>query len=419
MKYLLASYLLLVPSFYWWGKPMRESQELAYQMLGMILFFCLFFVKKRVVKLTKVSLTLSIFCLWTACIYMLGKCTIGFNYLHNVFVFAIIYFVTLSCYKKENFNLIRNCVLWIFFLNTIYIVSQGFGYDIIGFVNNGSPDVVPTDTGLFALPAHYGIYAGIAICMLSQVHPIIALLLFGFLAVSKSSAAIGAAVIAYLYILWVRRFEVKFVIPYFTLKKQKWFIQTRKIFVPFFFLAVILIGTASTWYIVKVDAPMGMFSTRPPAWKLMITDALKHPAWGWGLGAIRQGNIRYVKDAGSDVTVRSVRVKDDTFRIVESEAVKYNLPHNSKVDIWDNTHNEYINLLYHFSVLGVILVGFLLYFLYKRLENVLITPEIATLVGIMIIFLLSSVTQFPFSVARLAHLVPIVLGMYMVHTTEG
>ena len=184
MKYLFALYVVLVPLFYWIGKAPRTAQELIYQLLGMILVMSLLFVNKQKVRLTKVSLCLAIFGLWTMCEYMLGRCTIGFNYLFNVFIFICVYFVTLSCYKKEQFYVIRRCILWAFFLNTIYVVSQANGFDIVGFTDRGGGGC-PENTGLLGLPAHYGIYTAIALCMLAAYNPISSILLFGFMAVSK------------------------------------------------------------------------------------------------------------------------------------------------------------------------------------------------------------------------------------------
>ncbi len=397
---------------------MRVAQELFYQLGGMVLFFGMMFCDKRKVKLTKVTLALSVFGIWTVCLYTLGKCTIGFNYLYNIFTFMIVYFVTVSCYKKEHFKYIRNAILWVFFLNTIYVVSQGFGWDIVGFVDKGSPNLIPTGCGLFSLPAHYGIYTAIAICMFASKRPFMSILLFGFIAVSKSTAAVMAGIIGYLYLLWNRRHEVRFVIPYFTFKKKKWFVSFKKLFIPYFFLVTLILGLGGSYYIIKVDMPMGMFSTRPPAWKLMINDALKHPLWGWGLDAIRKGNLRYVKHASSDISLRAVRVEGNKFQIIEAEAKKYNLPPDMKIDTWDNTHNEYINLLYHFSVVGVVIFGILMYLLWLRLKRVKIGAELGSIIGVMLVFLVSSLTHFPFSVARLASLAPIILGMFMIHTED-
>lgn len=396
---------------------MRDAQEIAYQLLGMALIMTLLFVQKQHVRLTKVSLCLGIFGLWTICLYALGKCTIGFNYLFNIFIFIGVYFATISCYKVTDFKFIRKCILWVFAINTIYIVCQAWGFDPVGFTNSGIGGS-PQNTGLLGLPAHYGVYTAIAICMFSAYAPFSAILLFGFLSIGQSSGAIGAAVIAYLYILWVRRHEVRFGIPYIVLSKIKPYMNIRKILIPYFFLAVMIVSSCASWYIMKVDLPMGMFTSRPPAWKLMINDAFKHPLWGWGLGAIRQGTLLYVKDAGSDATVRATRLEDGRFQIVESEAKAHNLPPEMRVDIWDNCHNEYINLLYHFSIIGVILFGFLIHFMYLRIKQTIMTKELASIIGVLMVFLLSSITQFPFSVARLACIVPVMLGMLVIHTQK-
>lgn len=418
MKYLLGLYLIFIPLFYWIGKEIRPAQEMAYQLAGMVLFFALMFCKKRRVVQTKVSLWLGIFALWTMFLYCVAQCTIGFNYLYNVFIFMIVYFVTISCYEKKNFKFLSRCILFVFFLNAVYVASQAWGYDIVGFRDWRFHEMIPKDTGILALPAHWGIYTAIAICMFASRRPFMALLLFPFLYSSKSTGALAAAIIGYLFILWTQRHTVRVPLWYLWIKKEKWFVEIRKIYIPYFFFVFIILGTLGSYYVIKVDQPMGMFSTRPPAWGIMINDALKKPLWGWGLDALRQGDMMYVKYAQSNATVRAIRMKDNTFAIVEKEAQKYNIPKDAQMDLWDSTHNEYINLLYHFSVVGCVIFGILMYCLWLRLKKVVISPQLASIVGVMIVFLVSSTVQFPMSVARLGSMLPIILGLFIIHTAE-
>lgn len=412
MTYLIGLFLLWVPNFYIIGKDFRLAQETLYQLFAILLFFVSLFTVKRTAKLTWVSLWLGIFGLWTLFLYTIAGMQIGYNFLFNIFACLLIYQIAVTHLKVENTRFLFNCILGVWFFNTVYTASQFWGYDICGFVNSGNPAILPEPCGLLALPAHYGIYTAVAMMVLASRYPVVASLLFGFIATTKSTGALAGAVVGYTFILWVRRGEVRVWIPFYW--RKVW----HKIYLPVVYFMTIFLLIGASLYVWKVDRPMGMMETRPKAWAIMINDAMKHPLWGWGLDSLRCGNHIYVKDTIHDNTLHAVRIDNRTFQVNENEIQKYELKPDAKFDVWDNAHNEYVSLLYHFSIVGVFIICMVLYSLWNRLKRVNITPELASIIGIMLVFLVSGQTQFPFEVARLGHLVPIILGLYMIHTSD-
>ena len=422
MKYLLIAYLLIIPNFYWWGKDTRYAQEMCYQMFSIILFFSSFFCVKKPIKLTKVSLFLGIFGLWTVVSYILTSgCTMGVNYLFNILCGCMVYFVTISCVKKEDTNLLFKTILVTFLIATGYSLVQALGYDIVGFHMRGQPTYrVPEPCALFALPAHYGIYGALAMMVFACFHPVLAVVFFGALFVSKASGVWVAASIGYIVLLWFRRKEVRFKFPFIWIRKKKRFFYIRNwVYVPVVYFMVLLMFTGAWFFVMKYDKPMGMFKTRPGAWKLIINDAMKHPVTGRGLDAFRLGGVKYIMHPDKQNTRRAIRQTNGMFLIeYDNDNVLDRLEQRTtkRYDTWDDPHNEYISLIYHFGLSGLVLLGFLLWAMKERLKKVVMTKELATLTCMVITLGLCSMTHFPMHVARIAHIAPVLLGLFMVWT---
>jgi len=422
IKFIVA-FLVIIPNFYWWGYEQRISQEWVYQLFGIALFLVSLLYNKHATKANETSKWLSLFCLWSLFLYCYGQLTFGFNYLMNTFIFILIYMITVEYLKKKDIKLVFNAIIAVALFNTVYAIFQSFGYDIVGVSMRGLPLQAPEPCGLFGLPAHLGIYAGVAMCCAAYFNPYYSLVFLIPLAMSKSTGAVIGAFVGYMTILWLTRTSHRFMIPVYKFDKNKRFKFTllTRVYVPIFYVFLIGSVTCSYLYIKHVDMPMGMFPTRPGAWGLMINEALANPVMGHGLDSIRNGNVKFLKDAETEKTVRSIRTNDvkngaTAFDLVAQDVMKLNVSPDTHWDIWDNCHNGYIQVLYEHSLSGLGLVFMVLFSMYKRLKRVFINREISCLIGIFLVYLVSSTTQFPFYLARLGHLVPVILGLYIIHT---
>ena len=164
-------------------------------------------------------------------------------------------------------------------------------------------------------------------------------------------------------------------------------------------------------------------------WKLALKDTMTRPFIGMGLDSFRNvgqlkpylyftdstnnqalrmtyigGEKPWVKPAGYDMKYKTYKDKDGSD---VQEAL---------VNPWDNPHNEFLSILYEFGVIGFLIFCALLWDICKRLYR---DPIVITLFAIILVYLVSSVGQFPFHLARLAHLSVIFLACYYKLTERG
>lgn len=385
MKYLLAIFTVLCPIFFFIGADLRSTQEAFYQLSLMAIFFCFMFCKKEATKPNKLDLWVGVFGLWTLVVFLIFKGTMGYSTLLYVMLGILLYYMTTSVITKKEIPFMFKAVILVCAINAVLLTMQLFNFDPIFEVMN-SPN--KTDhMGFFGLKAAMGMYYAMAISLMAYFSPIIAFCFLIPIGISVSTGAVLGGSVSYLY---------------FLLKKA------RKAF----FVVLCAIVAAGVYYIVKVDAPMGMFTTRPPMWKMVAHDIFRSPVYGFGLNSFREGKIKYLKESENDNTHRAIR-KGNEYEIAEplkKEGIRF--------DWWDNPHNEYLQLGYEFGLVGVIIFVLLvreMYLAYKRSER---TREIVAISGFFIALILVSTVQFPEHLARTAYLLPIMLGLFKVETNE-
>jgi O-antigen ligase len=164
-----------------------------------------------------------------------------------------------------------------------------------------------------------------------------------------------------------------------------------------------------------------MYKTRPPMWRLVIQDVHNHPLIGHGLDSFRLGNIAYFKNSFNDQSYRAFKREDGAFMIpheAEKEVKEKIASGKNPLDIWDNAHNTFIHYTYEAGMLFPVIIGyfcFVIYSLFKRSKR---SKETVALTAAIITFLISSLVQFPFSLARIAHAFPILLAMFYISVKD-
>jgi O-antigen ligase len=367
------------------GAELRLAQEGFLQMSSIILLFCLLFNKQKIKTASRIDLWLGIFGIWSVMLFLLSGCKMGYSVLTNVLSGLILYFVTLNSLEKKDISFIFKAILFVCGLNAVLLSSQMLGYDPIYTIRNTKEGI--DNIGFFGLKAAMGMYYAMSISIIAYFSPVIAFFALLPIGVSVSTGAVLGGAVSYLYYLWNR---------------------ARNGFIVVFI--AILVGGAL--YVVKVDAPMGMFATRPPMWGKVVKDIFKNAITGYGLDSFRSGKIRYMRDADDDVTYRAV---DDgsgkgylITDIFEKKSVKF--------DWWDNPHNEYLQLAYEFGLVGVVIFLFILYHMFKTFKKAVKTKEILAICGFFIALFLCSLVQFPAHLARTAYLIPIMLALFRIET---
>lgn len=387
MKYLIALITILCPIVYFVGTDMRLVQEVFMQLSSLVLVYTFVFSKHKQLAKSHIDTWIGIFGLWSICLFVLFQCAIGYSALMNILSGILIYFVVSRSLEKKDIPLIFKAVIFVCILNSILLTMQMMGYDPI-FVVKGAEGI--TDhMGFFALKAAMGVYYALAISLIAYFSPLIAFFALLPIGVSVSSGAVVGGAVSYLFYLWN--------------KARKGFL-----------VALCLIVVGGALFIIKIDSPMGMFTTRPPMWKKVFKDVFRSPVYGHGLNSFREGKIKYMKDASNDDTYRAVKDdKGDGYLITEvfkKESVKF--------DWWDNPHNEYLQLVYEFGFMGLFICSMVVYYMYKKIKKAVKTKELIAICGFFVALFLCSMTQFPMHLARNAYLLPIMLALFRIETDE-
>jgi len=413
LKYCLVLYIILCSCGFWVGKELRIAQELYFQMGAFALIFSLLFFKLKPIARNKVNVCIGIFGIYSIGLFILGH-PMGFGTLLNIFFGISVYFITLQLSKADT-KFILNTIIWVALLNVIYIVLQYSNFDFIYVLrgpNGTSITNICDPVGLLGLKAVVGMWMGLGVIAALATNPIVSIIFLIPLYLSKCSGAVfglGLSTIFYLYYT-----------------SRKWF----RIVVP-----VALI--AGIGYMVFIDNPMGMMSTRPPMWKMVMKDVvygynlknpqiqspfLRNPLTGFGLDSFRNGPIKYFMRAVSQKTIRLIHVNNSLVS-PDNIAIKRENGHiiydNSEaLDYWDNPHNEFVQLFYEMGLIGIMIFGFIVYYLVRRFRGSTKTRELVVISSLLIMLFASGISQFPFHLARIGIVLPILLGLYMVHTND-
>ena len=414
MRWVIFAYLLFCPTCYVVGKDLRKTQEMLFQLAAYSVFFSAFFFNIKPIKFNKISCWLGLFGIWAIFLFGMYNFSVGKNCLINIVCGLLVYFACLLTLEKEDFKTIRLALAIICGINLVYVTSQFLGYDPL--FNVKGCDVWSTDyIGFFAIKCAMGMYFAFCMPIIASIKWWIPLIFFFPIGLSVSSGAMLAAIVSYLFYLWhipnfkrttFKMINLKFSMPLKEIAriylKKRWQ----------FFSLLLLLFLGGSFFILKIDSPMGMYKTRPPMWKVVLKETLRHPVLGYGLNSIREGNIRFIKRCDSNKTLPAKRIEGNKFAIPEK---------CDKFDWWDNVHNEYLQLFYEFGVFGLICVVMILIYIIKRFINIPkpYSEELIGCIGYFIALMCASIVQFPLHLARLAHLLPVMLAFFVILTEQN
>jgi hypothetical protein len=295
-----------------------------------------------------------------------------------------------------------------------YLGLQYLGYDMRGQTTRGIYHTIPK-CSIFGLEAHYGMYLAMTVPLLLYklndmdinksirgiIRAILILLCVGiaFITVypSNSTAAYLGLLGAVLFFFWHKKRVI-------------------------FWACLIPMILGVIFYIAKFDNPMGMQGTRLDMWCKVIQDS-HHKPLGHGLDSFRvdekEGAVRYFKYAYNNKTVRVKKVGQNWMMQESADTAFLNrIKEGNPLDLWDDPHNEYIKLFYWCGFPALIALGFMLYYLMNVFRfsgrRAIAAASFASLISIAIF----STMQFPFGVARIGHVIPVILGMFIVSARD-
>ena len=334
------------------GVEYKQAQQMMVMLATIIIF-----------SLLLRNIWITLFLTWTVGLYFFFKFESGGNYISNIFIGSVIYYLVKVDFKKEHLRLFINGVLWFTLLNCLYMVLQYFNFDFYFMektVFTGDLNKIAGNVRMYGLMGSYWSLA----CLLALSIPLLAskgtwlsrigaISLFFPLYLCNTSLCLVMGVVGLLFVLW------------FQIKRIVWV-----------FILIIMLSF-SVFYVTKIDKPG--IGIRAKMWKTALEDASKHPFSGNGLDSFR------------NVT------KNKPYRYVERIADRGSVIWK---ELWDNPHNLYISLFFEFSLVGLIIFFCYLRGLAIKYIRAIKSPCVIGLAAFVLVFLGVSFAHFPLHLAR-------------------
>ena len=418
LKYLIILYLTANPIFFWVGRELRLVQESFWQVAATMLIMAGYaFFGHKPARFNRLSTWICIFGLYSCVLFLLGGMRLGSVTMLNTFLGILVYLLALRLDKKDT-SAILTAIVIVGCVNTLYMALQILNFDFI-FNLKGPGNLILRNIsdpfGFMGIKCAMGIYKGLSMMAALFFSPFWALLFLAPIAMSESTAAwLAAGTGLAFYWYWMKRRLFRLII-----------------------IPLVIVGFC---YTVFYDMPKGMFGTRPPLWKMALKDTvygfnlhndllqpvfLRNPLTGFGLDAFYNGSIRYFTDSQTYEITRTIRIKD---HYIDSES-GVELKRNSKGDLltmkgnpadgWAEIHCEPIQIFYDMGLIGLVIVGFGLWEMKQRFSRAIKTKEFIVVTAMLLVFFISSLTQFPLRMARISSFFPILLGLFVVNSAEG
>ena len=391
MKYLFLLYIILNPIFFLVGCDQRMSQEVFYQLSSVLIFASSLFVKQKEVKFSKLHLWLGIMMIafvgaWLKS--MNGWWKIGLNYMLGLMV----YLSFIKTMDKNDIKFLFKGVAWVGIVGLIYMAFQYLGIDLRGTVNEGRSDRIDPYSFFFQNSA-MGLYFAQIIPIIASLNLYLAPLLFLPVIISKCAGAILGGVIAYLIYLWFRK---------------------RILF--WICLVPVLIGGLIFGF---TKENLVGFKIRLPMWKEVFQDITRNPL-GQGLDNFYNGKVRYFQDIHSNKVYRSFKEGNEYkyYDTADSNIMQELKEGKINLHFIDHPHNEYLWFGYEVGIHSWVILGFIFYYVYDRFKKSRREPLICASMGFLIAIAIFSITQFPFHIARIGHLLPIIAGCFYISTED-
>ena len=384
-QWLFMSFVVIAPIFFYTNasfgqQTMRIVQEQFFLIGTAVLFACIVG-----------NVYISLFVFLSACLYPLFKFECH-TYMMYILIGSILYYVTLKTIDENYILTIFKGLLCVALLNCVWMFMQYSDWDLIYILRRTRTYSTEYVSGLMGLKAATGMFLAFCVPLALRFKRWgiwVAFALFFPIYLMECSVAILGAIVAVLFHMWFRN---------------------RKLFK--ILLIVGLIGGSAYAY---QDSKTGMFEDRFNLWKIVLRDAFKHPITGWGLDSFRGvslgKNFMYVKQSGGLESAKAY-LNDSNVFVTLNGFVKP----GGRVDPWDNAHNEYIQLFYEFGMFGVLILIAMIRDMVKRFHSR--NDTLLALTGFFIVLAIVSISQFPFHLARVGYLIPIMYALY-IKVTDG
>ena len=399
-EYAIAAYLILVPLCY---KPAfsRQVQEdfFQYMAIGLTAFFV-------------GNFWIGAFLILNVFLFVYNGATVGFDQVFNIFCGTIIFIFSKYFFSKNRFDMVYKPIMFVTFVTIGWMALQLFNIDpLFSGQNNMGQRLVGVfndPIGFFGIKEANGTFLTLAMPIVAAVNPILSLLLLIPIKTCQSSSVYLATLCAILFYT---------------------FYLHRKQF--FWFLLLIPIGAG--YLIVKdLHTDPKTFTSRFPVWHSAISLSLENPI-GYGPDSYRNFNkhkdFKFVGDNlyqhGIVVQLPDGRIAFRYYSVNNDQKASDELMKKvgethiftkGRMDEWDNPHNMYVNVIFQYGIIGLILMVGLLTQMYLRFKTAIKSKELIVITSCFLVYLVTGLTHFPIDLARTGYLFPIILGGFFAIT---
>jgi len=419
-RWAIGIYLVLCPITYNnLGMPMRQWQEISYRWASMAL-----------VGLFIGNIWMAMFLWLNILLFINNGGSVGKDYIYNIFFAMLVFKVARSFFTYFKSRDELRPVMTVVILSCIWMILQLLGLDPLHIAVNPSGSVTNMafhdPMGLFGMKAANGIYMAIAAPIFASWSVPAALLLIVPIYLCQSSVAILAYVVSLMFYLYFthKTFEHEWIGVGF----KRYFRDTQywKIIAP------ILIFGAVFYIAMDKRVDTNTFNSRFSMWHAVLKFSMGNPI-GWGPDSFRnttqKKNFIFAGDEDrkngigrldSQVTAPDgSTVQSFNFRYYKPGGFESEVATPKNPNIWDNPHNGLLHLLFEYGYMGIaILVGFVAE-LVNRFRRSFKDEEVVMATSCLIAFFVASITHFPFHLARIGYLFPVILGAYYAITDRN
>jgi len=189
-----------------------------------------------------------------------------------------------------------------------------------------------------------------------------------------------------------------------------WFLKRR-----LFLILFLIVMTACVGYVLYKDPfTQKLQSSRLGVWAATMQKGFERPITGH-----TNDSFRCLFPGKKYFFVRMNKEEGSPTRAMSKEQYEFFVKNGKSLTVWDNAHNEYIQLFYEFGVVGVIFcIGFLRQ-LWRRFRLSRKNKDCVVMWAGILSLLVMSIGQFPFHLTRTGCFIPILLGAFIAVTDKS
>ncbi len=376
---------------------LRDFQERSFQLGAMALF-----------SLFVGNLWIGAFLLWNVISLLLNDFTVGLPQVLNVFVGCVLFAVSRCYFKKNESSPYLKALLWVGVLNLLWMILQVSGIDPLYIAQDAAGHPVVDQTfkdasGLFGIKMANAMFLAILLPIVASISVWLTPLFLLPLYFTRSSVAALAVFISMAFYLYHIH---------------------RKAFI--WFVGIGVLAGATYCFLDLKDDPK-TFKSRFPIWHMALKYSLYRPI-GYGPDSYRsytkQKSFLFYGDSEYNPAILS-KISDDkaVFKYYDMDNGKMarknkDIPKNMELNWWDNPHNEYVQQLFEYGVIGLVILAGLFYEMWHRFKFAVKSKELIVITSCLLVYFVSGLGHFPLHLARLACLFPILLGIFYARTDE-